>query len=81
MKVSIQLFARARELAGADCIDVEVDPNSRLADVADALNAQVEALSNSGLPLLWAVNNDFAAMERPVAETDEIACFPPVSGG
>ena len=76
MVVHVGLFAALRERAGRDAIDLEL-PDGAL--VSDAL-AAVDDLAR-GLPLVLAVNREYAAPEDALAPGDELALIPPVSGG
>jgi len=81
MILHVRLFARARDLAAADTLSVELPPGATVADLRRRMAAVTPALA----PLLprcaVAVNNDFAEEDRVVTETDEVAVLPPVSGG
>lgn len=74
--VRIRLFAMLRERAGRDVLELELPDGAR---VADAL-AEVGDLA-AGLPLVLAVNREYAPPEQPLAAGDELALIPPVSGG
>ncbi len=81
MQVTVHLFARARELAGADTVRVEL-PDRATAEVlrqrlAADFPQMVELLPHSAL----AVNGEFAGPSCTLAPTAEIALLPPVSGG
>jgi molybdopterin converting factor subunit 1 len=76
MVVRIRLFAGLRERAGRDELELELPDGAR---VADAL-AAVEELAG-GLPLVLAVNREYAASEDRLSPGDELALIPPVSGG
>jgi MoaD family protein len=79
MTVRVRLFAVLRELAGAS----EVDATGKTVDeLAAALSAehgerfaQIVAVSS------FVVNGERAERGSPVAEGDEVAILPPVSGG
>jgi molybdopterin converting factor subunit 1 len=81
MTLTVHLFARARDLAGAAAVAVELPPSATVA----ALRAALAALHPSLAPLLarsaLAVNHDFADDARPLSAADEVAVIPPVSGG
>jgi len=81
MKLSILLFAAAREIACRESVDIDVPASGTVAQARLALIAAVPALESRAATLLWAVNNEYANEERILLETDVIACFPPVSGG
>ncbi len=76
MRVRVRLFAQLRERAGRDALDLDLPDGAR---VADAL-AAVEELA-AGLPLVLAVNREYAEPGRALAPGDELALVPPVSGG
>ncbi len=76
MKVSVRLFAGLRERAGRGEIELELPEGAR---VSDALAAVGDLAA--GVPLVMAVNREYAAAEQPLAPGDELALIPPVSGG
>ena len=79
--VRVRLFARFRDLAGTDVIELSVPHDATVGDVRRALasrNLGAEALlARSRI----AVNGELAGDSRPVRIADEIALIPPVSGG
>jgi molybdopterin converting factor subunit 1 len=81
MRVSVQLFARLRELAGRAALDCEVPAGATIADVWQAVTAAHPALAPFGASVSCARNEDFARMRTPVRDGDAIAFLPPVSGG
>ena len=81
MTVRVRLFARARDLAGVDAIDVEISNRSTVGDLRRALSEIQPALRDLLSRCAIAVNEDFAGDEAGVTETNEIAVIPPVSGG
>ncbi len=74
MGVSVKLFAGLRERAGWS--ERELDEVDRVADVWPALG-----LGDEPDGLLYAVNKEYADRDRPLADGDEVALIPPVSGG
>lgn len=81
MRVDVRLFARAREIAGAERLQVELPESARIADVRAALGEQVPALRPLLPALLAAVGTEYAGDQTPINPAAEIAFFPPVSGG
>jgi molybdopterin converting factor subunit 1 len=81
MRVSVQLFARLRELAGRADVECEVAEGATIAAVWRALADRHPALAPYGSSVSCARNEDFARMTTPVADGDAIAFLPPVSGG
>jgi molybdopterin synthase catalytic subunit len=74
--VTVRLFAVLRERAGAREIELDLPEGAR---VRDAL-ARLDDLAG-GLPLVMAINRDYADAEAELSAGDELALIPPVSGG
>ncbi len=73
-RVTVRLFAGLRELAGKSSL--ELDDVARVADVWPRLE-----LGGEPPGLLYAVNREYVAREQELADGDEVALIPPVSGG
>ena len=80
MMVPVLLFARYREAAGAASIEIEVGAGATLADVWEGVRARVPALRDERWPL-FSCNRAYVRPDRAVSGNEEIAVFPPVSGG
>lgn len=76
MVVRVRLFAILRERAGSNSVELELPPGARVADVL----AAVRELTR-GVPVVMAVNREYAAPGTVLAPGDELALIPPVSGG
>ena len=74
MTVVVKLFAGLRERAGY--AERELAGLERVGDVWPALG-----LGDEPAGLLYAVNKEYADRDRPLADGDEVALIPPVSGG
>ena len=81
MKLTVKLFARARDLAGSDRIELDLPEAARVADLRAALTAACSAMAPLVPRLLVAVGTDYARDDLPLTPDAEVACFPPVSGG
>ena len=81
MRVKVQLFARLREVAGQSEYDCDVPDGASVATVWQALCRRYEALAPFGRSISCAVNEDYSRFSASVADGDEIAFLPPVSGG
>ena len=73
------LFARYREAAGAGSIEVEVPANATLADVWAGVRSKVPALGEERP--MFSCDRVYAREDQTVTGREEIAVFPPVSGG
>lgn len=77
MHVRVRLFAILRDRAGgSDHLELELPDG---AVVADALE-QMRALTD-GVPVVMAINHEYAEPRAPLHPGDELALIPPVSGG
>jgi molybdopterin converting factor subunit 1 len=74
--VTVRLFAMLRERAGADRVELDLPEGARVRDAIERL----EGLAG-GLPLVMAVNREYAHGDDPLSGGDELALIPPVSGG
>jgi MoaD family protein len=82
MKVKVKFFASYRDLAGKSEIELNVDQDDSVATVLDKLKEFFPRLSERlGSNMLIALNAEYASITNPVRDGDEIALFPPVSGG
>jgi molybdopterin converting factor subunit 1 len=81
MIVHVRLFARARDLAGADSVSVELPDGATVADLRRRLAADRPALAGLLERSALAVENEFADDSLPLSANAEIALLPPVSGG
>ncbi len=82
MAVTILLFATLKERAGTNRLTLPIpnDP-ATVADVRMALAQAYPALAESLPTAIAAVNHEFAFPADQVRNNDEVAFFPPVSGG
>ncbi|MEX2195846.1 MAG: molybdenum cofactor biosynthesis protein MoaE [Thermoleophilaceae bacterium] len=76
MQVTVRLFATLRERAGARELTIDLPEGARVRDAVAALDQLAE-----GLPLLMAVNREYARGDQVLDPGDELALIPPVSGG
>jgi molybdopterin synthase sulfur carrier subunit len=81
MRITIRLFARLRELAGWSELAREVPADATVETAWQALAADYPALAPHRRFVSAAVNADFASFTTRLADGDEVAFLPPVSGG
>lgn len=81
MNLGVHLFARVRERAGTELLQLDLPAGTTVGAVRDVLLQQFPDLQ----PLLdvcrIAVNYEFATDRQVVTDLDELAIIPPVSGG
>jgi molybdopterin converting factor subunit 1 len=76
VEVTVRLFAMLRERAGAPEVTLELPDGARVRDAIDSLAGLAE-----GIPLVMAVNREYADADQVLDSGDELALIPPVSGG
>ena len=76
MTINVRFFASLRERIGVARTEVQADAVSNVRDVW-------LAVSNHPLDeeMLVAVNRNYASLDQAVVDGDEVAFFPPVTGG
>ena len=81
MRVTVKLFARLRDLAGAGEFVREVPAPATVQTVWRSLTAEIPSLIQYEGTMSVAVNAEYAKMAAAVRDGDEVAFLPPVSGG
>ena len=81
MQARIRLFAYYREQAGVDRLDLALPEGATVAQAVAELLDQRRSLPRNFKPHLIAVNEEFANLDYPLHDGDEVALYPPVSGG
>ena len=76
MEVTVRLFAVLRERAGSPELTLELPEGARVRDALDSISTLAD-----DVPLVMAVNREYASEEQVLAAGDELALIPPVSGG
>ncbi len=81
MRITVRLFARLRDIAGAGEIQREWPDGSTARVIWDSLAAEHAELGKYEKAVSTAINAEYARMDRMLADGDEVAFLPPVSGG
>jgi MoaE-MoaD fusion protein len=81
MRIRVRLFAIQRELVGARQVELELPVGSSIEDAWTALVALHPTLAPGRAYVRFARNADYADADTPLADGDELAIIPPVSGG
>ena len=79
MKCRIKTFGIVRDILGSKELPIEIKGNTVI-DLRNNLAKQYPRLESLN-SLFIAVNQNYAADEMAIKESDEIALIPPVSGG
>jgi len=81
MHVTIRLFARLREMAGAAEVRRKLPDGSSVRTAWDSLVGEFPDFDDYTKAVSCAVNEDYARMTTALSDGDEVAFLPPVSGG
>jgi sulfur-carrier protein len=81
MTIRVRLFARARDLAAADEVAVELPAGATVAELRTRLGKACPALRSLLARSAIAINEEFVEEKAPVPERATAALLPPVSGG
>ncbi|EFB74136.1 Sulfur carrier protein moaD [Providencia rustigianii] len=80
--ITVLFFAQVRELVGTDRLELEAEyPTVEALRHALTQKGDRWALALEDGKLLSAVNQSFVSGEHPLTSGDEVAFFPPVTGG
>jgi molybdopterin synthase sulfur carrier subunit len=81
MHVTVRLFARLRDIAGAAELTRDIPPGATIGDLWHELAGEYPELAPYERSISSAVNADYARMTHELRAGDEVAFLPPVSGG
>lgn len=81
IKVRVLFFGAARDAVGHEQIEIELESPINAGGARAQLLSRHPSLQRFGKSLLFAVNQQYAESDREISEGDELAVFPPVSGG
>jgi molybdopterin converting factor subunit 1 len=81
IRVRVRLFAIQRELAGTREVPLELDAGATVEDAWTAVAARFPGLGPGRASVRFARNGDYAEAATVLADGDEVAFIPPVSGG
>src|ERR671912_85706 len=81
MNIQVLFFGAARDAVDANQLELSLDAPATVASAFRKLVESFPALERFGRSLLFAVNQEYATRDTLLKENDELAVFPPVSGG
>ena len=79
MKVTVKLFARYREIVGDSEVEIEIDNGATVVSLIAKLVEKYPDFPTD--PYMVAVNAEYVEPDMILHEGDEVAFFPPFSGG
>src|ERR1051325_10207670 len=81
VNIRVLFFGAARDAVGANQIELAVEAPATVSSAVQSLKTRFSMLERFGRSLLFAVNQEYATPDTQLKENDELAVFPPVSGG
>jgi molybdopterin synthase catalytic subunit len=81
VSIRVLFFGAARDAVNANQLDLSLDAPATVSSAFRNLAARFSQLERFGRSLLFAVNQEYATPDTVLRENDELAVFPPVSGG
>ena len=81
MNITVLFFATLKERAGRERVEIELPDGATVAELKARLGTELPALTPSLPTALVSRNKEFAFADDILHDSDEVALFPPVSGG
>jgi molybdopterin synthase catalytic subunit len=81
ISVRVLFFGAARDATGTDEAQLKFDPPHTSSNAFEQVLNTYPDLRRFGKSLLFAVNQEYVRHDREISDGDELAVFPPVSGG
>ena len=81
MEIRVLYFAALRERSGVETESIDLASTATVADALGAIGARQEPVRALIAHCRVAVNEAFVSLDQPLADGDELALIPPVSGG
>ena len=79
--IRVLFFGAARDVVDANPLDLSLEAPATVGSAFQSLIEKFSPLERFGRSLLFAVNQEYATPDTLLKENDELAVFPPVSGG
>src|SRR5215217_6962197 len=81
VKIRVLFFGAARDVVDTNPLEISLDAPATVSSAFEKLTEKFSPLERFGRSLLFAVNQEYATPDTVLQENDELAVFPPVSGG
>jgi MoaD family protein len=81
MKIVVKYFALFRDITGTDQDTVVIAEGLSVSELLETIRMKYPDMEKTKRDVLVSVNRNFATHEVKLKDGDEVAIFPPVSGG
>jgi len=81
MSIRVLFFASLADVTGIREAELDASAHPDVGSIFEKYAGEFPQLEARGTTILFAVNQRFARSDSPVRDGDEVAFFPPVSGG
>ncbi len=81
VSIRVLFFGAARDVVDANPLEISLEAPATVSTAFQTLKERFSSLERFGRSLLFAVNQEYATPDTLLQENDELAVFPPVSGG
>lgn len=81
MQVKLLFFATLKDIVGARQLQMDMPAGSTIEDVLTHLESSYPRIKDYRPVVLTAINEEYVNRQTTVEDGDEVAIFPPVSGG
>lgn len=81
MRIRLLLFALYRDLTGIDETEVDIEPGVSAGAALAVLRERDPRLARLPERPVIAINREYALLDAPLSDGDELALLPPVAGG
>ena len=81
IKIRVLFFGAARDVVDKNPLSLSLEGRASVSQAYQQLVTQFPDLARFGRSLLFAVNQEYATLDTDLKDNDELAIFPPVSGG
>jgi len=80
LRIKVTYYGQFRDITGLNEEEMETKDGVTVVELRDQVREKYPRIAEKR-EILVAINNSFAPLERVVKQDDEVAFFPPVSGG
>ena len=81
MRLTVLFFGQLKELAGRSTTEVDLPEGARMETLFARFASEYPKLREMAGSIAMARNQEFVTLDEPLADGDEVAFMPPVSGG